>query len=166
MSKFRTAVVFSFWTLMFLTGSARCAVVEYRLETVDLDGVPITNVRIGSEFQLRVWVADVRPDPIGVLSAYLDVEYDASRVIIVADSLEHGPQFGDIARGDSSIPPNLDEFGSFRRGSPNDPMLPEPTGEEASLLFGIRFNANQPGQALFTSNPADIQPRHATTVFG
>jgi hypothetical protein len=140
--------------------------VAFEIQTTDATGLPITQVSIGDAFWLNVSAQDRRPEPLGILSAYLDVDYDPSHVRVLPNTLEHGTSFGELTRGDVRTPPVLDEIGSFARGYLAIPPLPERLDGGAHQLFRIEFLAEQLGEATFTGNPADVFPRHATTVHG
>jgi len=60
--------------------------VAFRLDVTDLAGAPINTVEVGDSFYLNAYVQDVRegidPSDGGLFSAYMDVDYDTSRVSV------------------------------------------------------------------------------------
>ena len=121
---------------------------------------------VGESIQLRVWVQDVRTEPLGVLSAYLDAEFETSLLSVVPDSFAHGPSFGDVGRVNLSTPGFIDDAGSFAAGHLGIPPLPEPLGGDEYLLWSVELSGIVDGNTRITSNPADVLPLHATTLIG
>ncbi|MEM7313174.1 MAG: hypothetical protein AAF497_08480, partial [Planctomycetota bacterium] len=137
----------------------------FRLRTVDSQSNQVNSVAVGQAFQLQVTAEDIRDAPQGIFSAYTDVTFDAGRVNVDTDSLSFGPEFGDLPSGTFNAFGLLDEVGSLANGYSNIPPLPTPaTGEQ--LLFTADFVATAPGVALFTTNAADLLPRHASSLLG
>ena len=165
----RSIIIFSACVALFAgldNPSAGADVVKFRLDPTDTFGASLDTFQLGDEFDVHVWIQDVRERPQGIFSAFLDVEYDSSLVSYVPDSVRHGDQFGDIPRGDFSAAGLLDEVGSFASGVLAIPPVPEPLGGDEYLFFTTRFRAEQLGIATFAGNPADVIPRHATTAHG
>lgn len=143
--------------------SAQAAVISYRLEFTDAASRVIDETSVGESVTLSVYVSDTRINPKGVFSAYLDVNYDSQLVYVIEDSLVHGDDFLTATRGDVSQLSTLDEVGAFRSTAGT---LPQLSGGNEFLLWSIGLEAMSPGTALFTSDPADLLPRHETTVNG
>jgi hypothetical protein len=158
------AFTISFAVSVLLAQSATAQMVRYRLDTADTRGNPIDQVDLQQEFELRIWVQDIRSVPRGVVSAYVDVVYDPALTAVVPGSLRHGPAYGTIGRGNLDGAGLLDEVGSFADGYLNLPPLPNPLGGTEALLFSARFAPREPGIASFASDGADILPLHSTTV--
>ncbi|MCH5374252.1 MAG: dockerin type I domain-containing protein [Planctomycetes bacterium] len=151
-------------------------IVKFRVVTTDLNGTPITEIGQGLEFQVRVYVDDVRgepgrpplnnpeypvssPDQQGVFSAYMDLLYDAGLVAYAGDAkLDFGPEFNQGHFVNSAIPGILDEVGALQ-GSIQDPLGP---GEQ--LLYAATFTATAQGTVSFRTDPADVLPLHETSV--
>ncbi len=132
--------------------------VRFRLETSNLGGLPITSVAPGENFLLEVFVQDISPLPRnGVFAAYMDVLYD-STLVSLDGPLEFNPVYSNQQSGTTTTPGLIDEAGAFDGLSP--------LGESERLLFRVEMMANQPGVALFTSDPADVLPAHDTLLYG
>ena len=125
--------------------------VVFRLATTDDAGNEITSLAAGDDFELRVFVDDVTPEPQqGVFAAYLDVEWDPSLAFVTGE-----PVYNDVyANGRNfniaNVPGLLNEAGAFDG-------LSELGGAER-LLFRIPMQATGDGELTFTSNEADILP--------
>ena len=146
--------------------------IRFRLETTDINGDPITEVGQGLEFQLRVYVDDLRgeaghppldfgltPVDQGVFSAYMDLLYDAGFVSYNGDlNLTYSPAYTSGRFVNSSVPGILDEIGAFQ----GDNSIPLGPNEE--LLLISTFTASARGTALFRSDPADNLPLHETSL--
>lgn len=128
------------------------------IEVVNLAGQPVQWVAIGQEFRVNVYVEDIRPIPLGIVSAYLDLAYDTQFISVVA-----GPEptavFLNAVSGNASTPGLLDEVGGFVSSI-------DPLGRGRKHLFSALFTATNSGYAVFATNAADDQVKHATTLFG
>ena len=140
--------------------------IQFRLEVIDgQNELPKDSIEKGRLLGLNVWLTDLRDEPSGILSAYLDVTFDHTKVQFVSDSLAFGPQFGEIPSGAFVAPNELDEVGSFSSGTLAG-QFPQTAGDgHEHLLLQAQFLAIATGDATFSGNPADTLPRHATTVF-
>ncbi len=154
------------FVLLGAAPSPAAEITRFRFQVRDLAGSPVEVVHVGDEFELQVHLRDVRPEPLGILSAYLDVEYDPRLVSHVSDSVVFGDQFGVITSGSTSAVGVLDEMGSFANGILEIPPVPRLVGAQETLLLSARFRAVQVGSATFTGNPADTLPLHSITVLG
>ena len=131
----------------------------FRLETTNLTGTPISTIQSGESFLLRAFVQDMRTDPSGVFSAYLDVTYDASRVTASGD-IDYGDSFAfpDTAPGKLDQPGLIDEVGAIAGFSE--------TGAGEFLVFSLQFTAGSTaGSVTFTGDPADDEVLHAVIFF-
>ena len=131
--------------------------VRFRLETTNLGGNPISSVPVGSEFQLRVYVQDIRPVPEGVFAGYLDVVYDTGHLTPTED-LVFGPQYQNTASGNGTVDGLIDEVGA------TDGITPLGGGE--FLLFMLQFRADASGTVTFFGEPADLTPVNDIVLFG
>ena len=131
--------------------------VEIRLETTDLAGNVISQVDAGDQFVLNVFVEDLRAVPLGVFSAYLDVDYDAS-LASVGGSITYGSAYPNGQSGDTSLPGLIDEAGAF------DGFFPLGAGE--FLLFSVPMTADAAGLLTLSGDPADILPAHEIAIYG
>jgi hypothetical protein len=116
----------------------------------------VTNVRPGEELILQVFVQDLRPTGKGIFAAYLDVEYDGTRVV-PNGSLVHGPSYSNATSGDISQPGQIDEAGG------TDGV--RPLGLSEFLLLQVTLRATESGWVTFATNPADLSPLYDVLVF-
>jgi hypothetical protein len=131
---------------------------EYRLETTDLAGNPITTITAGSDFLLRGTVQDVRPEPLGVFAGWVDVNYDAG-FGLAHGPIEHGPNFPVGGSGDTSVPGLIDDVGSFSESV-------TPLGPGEMLLFSVPMKATSAGLLNFTLDPVHVfSPAHDTLLY-
>lgn len=131
-------------------------IVSFRLELTDTSGTPIDTVTVGDEFVLNAYVQDIRAEPQGVYSAYLDVAYDGSlasavSAIAVSDDFRNGPS-GSVVSG------LFDEVGGVSPAT-------SPTGAPERLVFEVTLQADAAGELTFTSNETEVLPMHDVTVF-
>ncbi|MFV1966378.1 MAG: M36 family metallopeptidase [Pirellulaceae bacterium] len=145
--------------------------VNYRLEVTNASGTPVSSVLQGDDFQLRIYVQDIRSNPpdlnrMGVFAAYLDVLYDGGLVSTInapnndfGFAVSFGPEYDENGRSASDQLPNvIDELGAFQERF-------EPLGPDEFLLAVVTFDADSPGTAEFTADPADVTPLHDTLLF-
>ncbi len=135
--------------------------VRIRLETQSLSETPITSIAPGNEFVLRAYVTDLRADPDGVFSAYVDVNYSADFVSSQAgagDGVANEAPYTLSATGSATQPGLINEAGGFANST-------SPLGGGERLLFTVLLKANAEGTATFTLDPADDQDS-VITVFG
>ncbi|MDA1050594.1 MAG: FG-GAP-like repeat-containing protein [Planctomycetota bacterium] len=134
--------------------------VRVRLETADPLGNPISAIGAGEDFQLRVFVDDLRdsPDDEGVFAAYLDLLYDSSLVSITGP-LVFASEYDFGRSGDTASAGIIDEAGAFTSSQ-------SPLGGSERLLFSVPVHAEAAGQAVFQADPADDPPAHDVLLFG
>jgi len=142
---------------------------KIQLKAFNLNGQPITSVPVGSQFELRGYVQDLRPATSlsGVFAAYQDILYDSKLVGVQTSQtgLGFSIEFAGGANGysngksgDIRIPGLINEVGSFQDAS-------SPLGTSELLQFAIRMTANTPGVAKFVADPADISPFHDSLLY-
>jgi len=131
-------------------------VVRIRLEAADLLGNPVSSVAVGDDFQLQVYVEDLRTEPDGVFAAYLDVFYTSQAS--VNGAITYGAEYPNGQWGDTGTPGVVDEVGA------SDGFTPLGGGE--FLLCSIPFEAVSAGTVSFTADPAEESPSHDVLVFG
>lgn len=132
--------------------------VRIELMTVDAaTGEVITNVRPGSEFELQAYVTDLRNQPMGVFSAYLDVVYD-STLAIPTGGIAHGESYPNVVSGSTETPGLIDEVGG------TDGV--RPLGGEPQRLFSVPMQAIGAGELRFFADPSDVLPDHQVLHFG
>lgn len=126
--------------------------VRYSLEFTNTAGQPISEISVGGEFYMTVFVADVRegivPSEMGVFSAWVDVLYDRNLVSIAGPLVFEG-DYQTVPDGQVAFPGVIDGAGAFR--DPGDP----PPGPGNKELFRARFRAEVPGTATFLTDPAN-----------
>lgn len=145
-------------------------IVELRLDVTDINGVPITTIAVGGQFQLRGYVKDLRsarPNQ-GVFAAYQDVLYSGNLVspkakaATVADPLGFeivfGTNYQQVISGDITNRGIINELGAVQNGD-------LPLGAAEQLLFIVTLDAKAVGTATFIGDPADIRPLHDTLTF-
>ena len=103
---------------------------------------------VGDEFLLNVYVSDVRPNPEGVYSAYLDVLFQ-NELVSALGSLTYGPSFGLSGDGVTTDPTLIDEGGAAA-------LTLDPLGSGPFLLFTATLQANKAGQEVIVGDPAYI----------
>lgn len=142
--------------------------IKLRLDTTDLSGVPIDQIIVGQQFQLRGYVQDLRTAAVkpGVFAAFQDILYDKGLVSVNASTDPAGlgfqvvfdPAYSNGRSGDIRIPGLINEIGSVQTSS-------DPTGLGEKLQFTITLTARNTGTANFLGDPADIRPFHDSLVF-
>jgi cyclophilin family peptidyl-prolyl cis-trans isomerase len=139
----------------------KTAQARFRLVATDTNGNPLAQINVGSTFQLRAFVSDVRtnvPDTEkGVFTAYHDVTFNGA--LVNATALTHETtQFGNLATGTLSSG-LIDEVGSFSKQI-------SPTGPQELLLYTVTLTAIRSGTLTFFGDAPDLLPAHAFGLFG
>jgi hypothetical protein len=140
--------------------------VKMRLEVTDLNGVPVDQVTVGSKFQLRGYVQDLRSvgSDLGVFAAFQDILYDSGLVSVNTSGNALGfdvvwsSNYNQVVSGDIRNKNLINEVGSVQNGT-------ESLGNGELLQFTITLTANKAGTAQFIGDPADISPFHDTLLF-
>ncbi len=149
--------------------------VDIRLQIVDANGNPTSQIVRNSRFGVQVIVQDLRSalavNPQGVYAAYTDLLYDAGLAVpsntILDDAfgfdVVFGPRFNaSAAFGDGSRLGIIDEFGAFLTSTDlNNPAL---SGNPV-LLATLYFEARGTGNLRFATSPADASPFRDTLLF-
>ncbi len=131
-------------------------VARLRLAVTDSAGNDIDEVTIGRPFQLRVFAQDLREDPLGVFSAYLDVLVENFELIELSN-LTFGSDYANARDGEL-------QGGLINEAGATDGQTP--LGGSERLLFSVDVMPLAPGEVTFIGEPADILPLHAVTLFG
>jgi hypothetical protein len=142
---------------------------KIQLKAFNLNGQPISSITVGSQFELRGYVQDLRfPNTqSGVFAAYQDILYDKNLVNVQTSpsglgfqiEFAAGPNgYSNGKSGDIRIPGLINEVGSFQDSA-------SPLGTSELLQFSIRMRANTPGRARFIADPADISPFHDSLLY-
>ncbi len=146
-------------------------IVALRIAVTDVNGQPIDQVELGSQFQVRGFVEDLRGFGLdrGVFAAYEDVLYNRGLVSPVASQtndpdlgfeVQFGPNYQRVREGDIRTDGVINEIGAVQIENGNQPL-----GLGEQLLFVITMTANNIGTAEFIADPADITPLHDTLTF-
>ncbi len=159
-------------TVNSLPGSQTDDIVDFTLRAFGLNGDPLTDIPVGEEFNLTVFVEDLRApafgDPEGLASAFLDVLYNDQLVSVVESAgITYGrPIFsnpggtGSFTQGDFDTPGLMNEIGAVQAN------FAAPTQHDTAVpLFTVRLQALAAGVAEFTANPADQVTSETTLVF-
>lgn len=152
--------------------------VAFDLRLFDSDGNPLdanSTINVGAEFEVQVWVDDLRPplfgEARGVFAAYMDLLYNtilaeptnSTGNRLGFDVVFNTPKFDpDTAVGDNFVPGLINEFGTFQttaQGS-GDPLEAEPV-----WLATINMIAKAPGTFRMIADPADVSPFQDTLLF-
>lgn len=131
---------------------------QFRLELNDLAGQPITSLREGEDFFVNAYVSDLRSEPQGVFSAYLDVYFDADRVV-PAGGVEFGRQYTNALGSGGSVRGLLRDVGGFSGSL-------RPIGGGDFLLFRAPFRAEAAGPVSFMAEPANLVPHSLVLLYG
>lgn len=116
-------------------------------------GQPLTSIAAGQEFLVKLVVQDLRTTGSGtgegVFTAYVDLNYDSSKVEPVAtDPITYDPLFQNGKSGDLSTPGLINELGAFS-------SLTAGPGRDPQNFITIRMRAKAGGMAKFTMDEAD-----------
>ena len=134
------------------------ALVGFRLEITDVNGNAISSTRVGDDILLNVYVEDLRDDPSGVFSGYLDILYSANLVTANGPISYEGSVYQTGQSGDTGVPGIIDEAGATDGNTP--------LGGGEFFLFSVPLVAQNEGIATFDGSPADNLPLHEVTVYG
>ena len=140
--------------------------IRIRLEATDQHGAVIQQVQTGDRFFLSGYVEDIRAEPQGIFSVYIDLSYTDGLVTVDKDEFRLGDSF--------SISPNigfetsgmLNELGGIVSRADSIPPIAKGVGITEELFFQVPYLATAVGDAAFELNMADLLPRHATTLIG
>lgn len=120
-----------------------------RLQASTLAGEAISEVTVGDQFLLQVYVQDLRDhDPSGVYAAFLDIPF-AGGFVEPVGGVSYGIGFPNGHAGTLNNV-GLDEGGAF---GPNSPL-----GSSELELLSVELRAVLAGDALFVADQADVSP--------
>jgi hypothetical protein len=161
-------IVTSIAEVTLVVGANQDPLAEFDFELVDESGNPISSVAVGQRFGVRVVADDLTErDPYPVFAGFLDVLYDAGRIIpsdtISGDDFDFDVEFADEFNSEAAVGVNtraglIDEFGSLR----ND--TGQPATGVSPLMATLYFEAIAPGTATITGSPADRFPFQDTLL--
>lgn len=126
-------------------------IVSVQLDTVDVDGLPLTEVAVGDTFRVQVTVQDLRGFlATGVFAAYLDLFYDPDVIEPVAtNSVIHVSPYTNGAKGSTAAAGIINELGGFSSST-------SPLDGAVRVLAEVTFTAKSVGNAgLFLDYPDD-----------
>ena len=127
---------------LWLPSLSSAQTIAYTFVVSDLANSPVNSVDVGSAFKLRVFVADVRPNPRGVFAAFVDVTYPAA-LATATGPIVHSLTYTFSQSGTSS-PGVLNEVGG------SDGLSPLGAGQ--FLVFEQAFMASATGDLTFVSD--------------
>ncbi len=134
---------------------------NFIVEYTDLDGNSIDTIAVDEPFQIRVSVQDLRDNPIGLFSAYMDLMYPAGLLDVNGDIAFNNSVYPAAHSGSTSIDGLIDELGAVDGISEDEGL-----GGDPILLATIPVIATATGTAIVTTDPADRVPPNETTLFG
>ncbi|MFM7929652.1 MAG: Ig-like domain-containing protein, partial [Pirellula sp.] len=116
-------------------------------------GQPLTTIAAGQEFLVKLVVQDLRTSGSGtgegVFTAYVDLNYDSTKVEPVATNpITYDQLFQNGKSGDLSVPGLINELGAFS-------SLTAGPGRDPQNFVTVRMRAKAGGNAKFTMDEAD-----------
>ncbi len=145
-----------------LASITNAQIVEFRLETTDIDGNVIDSIEDGNQFVLTAFTRQSdfagAPEDGGVFAGYLNVSYDDS-LISIAGSVEHGPNYQVGTNADLDTVGLLGDVGGFT-------SMTEPFGASELQLWSLLMNADSQGELSFVSSESLVLPQFEVLVFG
>ncbi|WDQ16595.1 Ig-like domain-containing protein [Rhodopirellula sp. P2] len=161
-------IVTSIAEVTLVVGANQDPLAEFDFELVDESGNPISTVAVGQRFGVRIIADDLtQRDPYPVFAGFLDVLYDAGRIVpsdtISVDDFGFDVEFADEFNSSAAVGVNtraglIDEFGSLRSDTG------QPATGVSPLLATLYFEAVAPGTATITGSPADRFPFQDTLL--
>ncbi len=131
---------------------------RYWVTLTDLTDAPLTSIDQNAEFVMSVYTQDLRDDPRGMFSAYVDVAYDADLAAPIGP-IDHEDIYVAGVSGSTAQRGLLDEVGGLDGISG--------LGGGAFKVFSLRFASQQEsGTLTFQTGPATDQVQHPTLLFG
>ena len=134
--------------------------VQMRLVATDLSGQPVDKVVVNQNFNLQGYVTDLRDDPRGVFTSYMDVEFNKT-LVQATGAIQHGGSYSNFQSGTIDVSGALgviDEVGGMAGMSE--------LGAGEHLVFTVPMRATAAGNFVFDGNPADVKPAHQVLVYG
>jgi len=130
-------------------GSTSCAapLLGTSLSVLNADGNPVTSVALNEPFLMQTSVSDLRGEPMGVFSAYVDVAYD--RAVVRVEGVTFGDEFPNRHRVDLSQAGRIEETGGISDLDPN--------GAGPHLLFEARMVPQRVGLLGLSLDPPELQ---------
>ena len=140
-------------------------VVQFRLETTDMSGIPVDTVNIGENFMLKTYTQHVNgyasAENAGVFAAYLDITYDAD-LTSIAGEIEYDDLYATVTSGDFSTPGLMDNIGGLGLNFPNF----TPIGTDEKLVFSVPMRADTTGLVNFVGADSESDLLHPVLVYG
>jgi hypothetical protein len=121
------------------------------------EGIALTTVSVGQDFELHVLTRDLRAVPHGVFAAYSDVTWDSSKAVATGP-IRFGSTYPNGHAGGTVSAGLIDEVGGFSGFTE--------LGGGAIEVFSVSMRALATGPLAFIADPADITPEHHILVFG
>lgn len=135
--------------------------VRFTLNTVDLNGAPITTIAPGQQFKVQFIAQDLRSgaDARGVFAAYTDILFDPAVIEPIAtDPISYNQPYVNSQSGDTSTAGLINELGAF---GPTSELDGDPR-----VIAEVTFVALAAGNALLRTESADVIPGSNVLVFG
>ena len=143
-------------------------VVQFRLETTDMDGTPVDTIDVGDEFLLKTYTQHVggyvSEENSGVFAAYLDISYDGSLISVNGETI-HGELYSNGKSGDLSSTGLLNNIGGIST-SPGIAPGATPIGLEEVHVFTLPMTADAMGEVSFVGSESLSYPHHDVLVYG
>ena len=132
--------------------------VDIGLRFTDTHEAPLTSLSPGNEFILHVYAQDLRPSPLGVFAAYLDIQWDAA-LATVTGPIQHTPDYSNGRSGNIKATGGaIDDVGGFAW------MRESGSGQRELLSVSMQVLAS--GSISFTISAAGLSPAYDTLLFG
>src|SRR5213079_1574262 len=77
--------------------------VQFTLQLTQPDGSPLTGLAAGQNFVLHVSLQDASSDPHGVIAAYLDIAWDATKAVATGP-LHYGQSYPNFHATKTALP--------------------------------------------------------------
>ncbi len=133
------------------------ALMAVRLDVTNASGTHLSSVDVGTDFQLKVIVQDLRANAEGVFAAFLDVIYN-QQLVAINGPITYGTEYRTQPLQDLSTPGLINETGAVAGITP--------LGGSEFLLFSVPLRAIRAGEAQFTADPPDNLPSNEPLLFG
>jgi hypothetical protein len=132
-----------------------------RFEFANASGNVVSSLSVGQDFELRLYVQDIRAVPTGIFQAYFDVSYPASLTTPIGN-IVHGAKFSfaGSTSGTAATPGLIDEVGGIN----TDQYVPPSQVGREEQLFSVPMRAVAAGTLNLTLDLAD-QPNRIVAFF-
>ncbi len=171
---FRFSSTCAIAVLLLSSHSAWSQAVEFRMETTDLGGAPLSTVSVGDEFLLSVYTQHVsdfffggspssNPADAGLFAPFLDINYDGG-VASTTGPIDHAQRFSTAASGELTAG-LINNVGGVAT-DPGSGVVPTPPGAIDELVFSLPLRADAAGTLDFVGSAANDGSFFDVLVFG